>query len=86
MSFISIREPAPSGTPAWLRRAAGIVRRLAAEIRRAVDINSRRRMLHQMPDYLLKDIGISRSDIDYVAAVLVDEDDDTRRRRRRARH
>jgi uncharacterized protein YjiS (DUF1127 family) len=86
MSFISIREPARSGMPAWLRRAAHVVRRLAAEVRRSIEINSRRRLLHQMPDYLLKDIGISRSDIDYVAAVLVDEDDVTRRPRGRTRH
>lgn len=36
-------------------------------IRRALERNRARRQLRAMPDYLLKDIGISRSDIDRVA-------------------
>jgi uncharacterized protein YjiS (DUF1127 family) len=46
---------------------------------RSIKIRHTRRQLQMMPDHLLKDIGISRSDIDSVAAALIDEPDPTRR-------
>jgi uncharacterized protein YjiS (DUF1127 family) len=46
---------------------------------RSIKIRHTRRQLQMMPDHLLKDIGISRSDIDSVAAALIDGPDPTRR-------
>ncbi|TIS53421.1 DUF1127 domain-containing protein [Mesorhizobium sp.] len=36
---------------------------------RALKLRSQRAALHEMPDYLLKDIGIGRSEIDHVTLV-----------------
>ncbi len=41
-----------------------------------------RRILHEMPDHLLKDVGVSRSDIEYLAAAVVDGLQDPTRRHR----
>ncbi|MDX8449425.1 DUF1127 domain-containing protein [Mesorhizobium captivum] len=36
---------------------------------RALKMRSERAALHEMPDYLLKDIGIGRSEIDHVTSM-----------------
>jgi uncharacterized protein YjiS (DUF1127 family) len=74
---------APSNT--W-RAASNAVRACAKllldPLLRSIEIQRRRRLLQQMPDYLLKDIGISRADIDYLAEALVDGREDPTRRPR----
>jgi uncharacterized protein YjiS (DUF1127 family) len=57
----------------------GAIRRLVAAVHRAFDKSRRRRALQAMPDYLLKDIGISRCDIDAVVDAIVDGRDDPTR-------
>jgi uncharacterized protein YjiS (DUF1127 family) len=47
---------------------AGAAGRAIHGIRRRVEINRNRQLLRELPDDILKDIGISRSDIDYVTA------------------
>jgi uncharacterized protein YjiS (DUF1127 family) len=50
----------------------GLVHRLVRRIHRAVLIRKMRSELQQLPDYLLKDIGVNRSEIDSVVAGIVD--------------
>ena len=50
-----------------------MITRLIASATRAIEIGRRRRMLRTLPDDILKDIGISRCEIDYVAAAPADE-------------
>ena len=59
----------------------GLLRRLIAHIVRARSIHMQRRLLSELPDHMLRDIGLCRSDIDYVARALADGDDDPTRRR-----
>jgi uncharacterized protein YjiS (DUF1127 family) len=59
--------------------ASGVLGRLVRSIWRSIKIRHTRRQLQTMPDHLLKDIGISRSDIDSVALALIDGPDQTRR-------
>ena len=54
----------------------GLLRRLLAHIKRARTIQVQRRLLHELPDHLLKDIGINRCNIDYVTQAIVDERED----------
>jgi uncharacterized protein YjiS (DUF1127 family) len=84
MTYVDTRYMTATAAPTWLRSGADILRRLLHTMQRSVEISRRRRVLHQMPDYLLKDIGISRSEIDYVAVVLADERADPTRRPRGA--
>jgi uncharacterized protein YjiS (DUF1127 family) len=63
-------------------RRQSLARRMYRRIVRSVEISRRRRMLSAMPDYLLKDIGINRSDIDSLVESLVDGRDDPTRRHR----
>jgi uncharacterized protein YjiS (DUF1127 family) len=58
-----------------------LLRRLFAHIVRARTIHVQRRLLSELPDHMLRDIGLRRSDIDYVAQALADEHDDPTRRR-----
>jgi uncharacterized protein YjiS (DUF1127 family) len=57
----------------------GLLRRLFAHIVRARTISMQRRLLNQLPDHMLRDIGLCRSDIDYVARALADGHDDPTR-------
>jgi uncharacterized protein YjiS (DUF1127 family) len=73
MSTVSLAARAnASGTAA----RPSLFHRLLAHIVRARTIHARRRLLNQLPDHLLKDIGISRCNIDYVASALADGRDD----------
>ena len=47
---------------------SGLLRRLIAYIMRARAIQVQRRLLNGLPDHMLRDIGLCRSDIDYVRA------------------
>jgi uncharacterized protein YjiS (DUF1127 family) len=69
------------GNMSLARPIAGsvLLRRVVARLMRAHAIRVRRRLLRELPDYLLKDIGLSRSDIDYVAQAIVDGRDDPTR-------
>jgi uncharacterized protein YjiS (DUF1127 family) len=57
------------------------VRRLVGAVWRAMEKSRHRKALRAMPDYLLKDIGINRCDIDYLVDALVDGRDDPTRSR-----
>lgn len=65
----------------WLI-APRAAQRMLARLQRAIDIHRRRRLLRSLPDYLLKDVGLSRSDIDYIAEALADGRQDPTRRPR----
>jgi uncharacterized protein YjiS (DUF1127 family) len=53
---------------------------LLAATWRAYQLHTCRRMLHDLPDEILKDIGISRSDVRAIALMIVDcRIDETRR-------
>jgi uncharacterized protein YjiS (DUF1127 family) len=65
------------------RFGLGIVVRGFARLRRSIEIRQARRTLHGLPDYLLKDIGIRRCEIDSIAETLVDDSDMEPRRPRR---
>ena len=56
-----------------------LLRRLVAHIVRARTISVQRRLLNELPDHMLRDIGLYRSEIDYVARALADGDDDPTR-------
>jgi len=66
-------------SPARPTAGSGLLRRVVARVMRAHAIQVRRRLLRELPDHLLKDIGLSRSDIDYVAQAIVDGRDDPTR-------
>jgi uncharacterized protein YjiS (DUF1127 family) len=61
----------------------GLVRRLLGRLHRAVRISTMRSELQQIPDHLLKDIGVSRSEIDSIVAVVDGTVDCTRHARSR---
>src|SRR5262245_12031407 len=64
---------------------SGRLRRFVRRIVRARMITVQRRLLAQLSDQMLKDIGLTRSDIDYVAQALADGyDEPTRLRSLRA--
>jgi uncharacterized protein YjiS (DUF1127 family) len=56
-----------------------LLRRLVAHIVRARTISVQRRLLNELPDHMLRDIGLYRSEIDYVARALADGHDDPTR-------
>jgi uncharacterized protein YjiS (DUF1127 family) len=58
------------------------LRRLAARVLRVHRIRMQRRLLNALPDHMLRDIGLYRSDIDYVACALADGHDDPTRQAR----
>jgi uncharacterized protein YjiS (DUF1127 family) len=59
-----------------------LLRRLVAYIVRAYRIRTQRRILNQIPDHMLRDIGLYRSEIDYVARAIADGHDDPTRQLR----
>ena len=61
---------------------AGLIRRLFNAVVRSIAITHNRRFLQAMPDYMLKDIGINRSEIDSFVVSIVDEIPDPTRRSR----
>jgi uncharacterized protein YjiS (DUF1127 family) len=64
-------------------RRQSLVRRMYRRIVRSAEISRRKRMLGEMPDYLLKDIGINRSEIDAIVEAVVDGREDSTRRPQR---
>lgn len=87
MNLYVIRRPSAWASAAELdtvaARSAGFLRRLARRLWRAMEINRRRQLLAQMPDFMLKDIGINRADIDSIVEALVDGREDPTRLPRR---
>jgi uncharacterized protein YjiS (DUF1127 family) len=63
-------------------RRHSLARRMYRRIVRSMEISRRRRVLAGMPDYLLKDIGINRSEIDAIVEALVDGREDPTRQHR----
>lgn len=63
--------------------AAGTLDRIWRWIRRPVLIDRQRRELNYLSDHILKDIGLSRSDVDSIAMHLIDGRADVTRRPRR---
>ena len=66
---------------AW-RAFISAIRRAPGRMARSFAIQRQQRMLHGLPDDLLKDIGVTRSDIDSFAVALVDRREDPTRRSR----
>jgi uncharacterized protein YjiS (DUF1127 family) len=64
MSAMQTTGSAAAGASVWALWFPALVARLIEEVRQRIEIRNRRRLLHAMPDFLLKDIGIYRSDID----------------------
>jgi uncharacterized protein YjiS (DUF1127 family) len=60
---------------------SGLLRRLLARLMRARRFQVQRRLLRDLPDHLLKDIGLTRCNLDYVAQAIVDKRADPTRRR-----
>jgi uncharacterized protein YjiS (DUF1127 family) len=60
--------------------AIGLAGRVWRWIRRPVMLDRQRRELNLLSDHILKDIGLSRADIDGIATHLVDGRPDTTRR------
>jgi uncharacterized protein YjiS (DUF1127 family) len=60
----------------------GTIHRLFNAVRRSIAIAQNRRFLQGMPDYVLKDIGINRLDIDSVVVSIIDGKSDPTRRSR----
>jgi uncharacterized protein YjiS (DUF1127 family) len=71
-----------SAAPGIWRAFFGAIRRPGARMARTFAIWRQQRMLHGLSDGLLKDIGVSRSDINYFAVALVEGREDPTRRRR----
>lgn len=66
--------------PAAAATQPGRLRRLYARIARAIEVHHRRRLLQALPNYVLKDIGLSRADIDSIVEAAVDGRQDPTRR------
>ena len=64
MSVMSFERPT-AGHVVW-RAIAEVVGRFVRELRREQKARRDRRHLMQLPDYLLKDIGVSRIEIDAI--------------------
>jgi len=45
---------------------------VANRIKRQIAVRRNRRILHDLPDFMLEDIGIDRSQIDWIVAERVD--------------
>lgn len=60
----------------------GFLRTLGAKIARKHEIRRQQQMLYAMPDELLRDVGVSRSEIDGLAERIVDGRTDPTRRPR----
>jgi len=70
--------PRTVGSP--LTAGLQALRRLVAAVARWNHIRCQRRVLHEMPNEILRDIGINRSDIDGLAEQIVDGWSDPTRR------
>ena len=65
-----LTPPAPTGFREWnlLRAAATAAPARFRAVQNAFAVMRARRHLNELPDYLLQDIGISRSQIDHATA------------------
>jgi uncharacterized protein YjiS (DUF1127 family) len=70
------------GPAAGLAFSTGLSGRIWKWIRRPVLIDRQRRELNLLSDHVLRDIGLSRADIDGIAIHLIDGRPDTTRRSR----
>ncbi len=61
--------PAPETRAA---KAEGVFRMVANRIKRQIAVRRNRRILRDLPDFMLEDIGISRSQIDWIVAERID--------------
>ena len=76
MTYLGIHFPTAASRP------AGILDRIWQSIRRHVQTTRLRQELYRLPDRVLKDIGLHRSEIDGVATNLVDDVADVTRHAR----
>lgn len=53
-------------------KSEGVFRTVGNWINRQIAVRRNRRILHDMPDFMLKDIGIDRSKIDRIVAERID--------------
>jgi uncharacterized protein YjiS (DUF1127 family) len=79
MTYAGTRYMTGSDSNARFGVGFGILRRIWKSIRRSVMIAGQRRALHQLSDHMLKDIGLSRADIDGIATNLIDKNTDATR-------
>ena len=63
MSVLFFERPAAGSREVW-RAAAATAARVFGSLRRQRKSNRDRRHLMQLPDYLLKDIGVSRLEVE----------------------
>jgi len=61
-----------SAPEARVAKAEGVFRMVANRIKRQIAVRRNRRILHDLPDFMLEDIGIDRSQIDWIVAERVD--------------
>ena len=61
--------PAPQAPAA---KSYGVFRTVGNWIKRQIAVRRNRRILHDLPDFMLEDIGISRSQIDWIVAERID--------------
>jgi uncharacterized protein YjiS (DUF1127 family) len=80
MTYLGTHYPIAGAPHGEFRvRPAGIFGRIWKWIRRPALIKAQQRQLYQLSDRMLKDIGLSRCDIDSLAASLVDGQSDRTR-------
>ncbi len=60
-------ERQETGVTAWPHWRMSFFATLLARIQHALAVRRDRRLLQELPDFILKDIGISRGSIDYMA-------------------
>jgi hypothetical protein len=82
MTYIGTRYITGVTPQASFSFGPGILGWIGKSISRSVLIRRQRRQLHELSDHMLKDIGLSRADIDGISTNFVDGHADATRRRR----
>lgn len=82
MTHIETRMMTAGAASAGFGAGADLVGRIWNWIWRPVMIGRQRHQLNQLSDHILKDIGLSRAEIDGISVHLIDRHADGTRRRR----
>jgi uncharacterized protein YjiS (DUF1127 family) len=84
MSLTAISRPSPatcwSGFPNFRQFILHLADAAWRAISRSIRVRLQRKVLHELPDDILKDIGLSRGEIDGLAKALVENGRDATRR------
>jgi uncharacterized protein YjiS (DUF1127 family) len=80
MTYLGTRCLTAAAPVAGFGASPGILDRIWKWIRRPALIHGQRRQLDQLSDHMLKDIGLSRSEIDGISEFLIDGHADPTRR------